>query len=213
MGFDKTYWDKNYSEPETMDGIGNAKAHVKYLKAMLDVEYVDISSVVDLGFGYGFLFKEMLKAFIPHTAEGIEPSEYAFVRASRLKLSPAPTTKLTLKQIDLLTWCREKNKSAPFDLAICTSVFQYLTDKELKEILPILAQRVKFLYLTVPTDSEFKRQVDDLDFKDEYAIHRTREKYQKMLRPYFTFISSRFLESKHFFNEETTPFTDHLYRY
>lgn len=72
---------------------------------------------------------------------------------------------------------------------------------------------MKFIYLTVPTDSEFKRQVDDLDFKDEYAIHRTREKYQKLLRPHFTFISSRFLESKHFFDEETTPFTDHLYRY
>ncbi len=213
MAFDKTYWDKNYSEPETMDGIGNAKAHVKYLKSMLDVEYVDISSIVDLGFGYGFLFKEMLKAFVPHTAEGIEPSEYAFTRAKRLKLSPATSTKLTLKQMDLLTWCREKNKSAPFDLAICTSVFQYLTDKELKEILPILSKRVKFIYLTVPTDSEFKRQVDDLDFKDEYAIHRSREKYQKLLRPYFTFISSRFLESKHFFDEETTPFTDHLYRY
>lgn len=213
MGFDKTYWDKNYSEPQTMDGIGNAKAHVKYLKSMLDVEYVDISSIVDLGFGYGYLFKEMLKAFIPHTAEGIEPSEYAFKKASKLKLSPAPSTVLKLKQIDLVTWCREKNINAPFDLAICTSVFQYLTDKELKEILPILSKRVKFIYLTVPTDSEFKRQVDDLDFKDEYAIHRTKEKYHKLLRPHFTFISSRFLESKHFFNEETTPFTDHLYRY
>lgn len=213
MGFDKTYWDKNYSEPRTMDGIGNAKAHVKYLKSMLDVEYVDISSIVDLGFGYGYLFKEMLKAFIPHTAEGIEPSEYAFKKASKLKLSPAPSTVLKLKQIDLVTWCREKNINAPFDLAICTSVFQYLTDKELKEILPVLSKRVKFIYLTVPTDSEFKRQVDDLDFKDEYAIHRTREKYHKLLRPHFTFISSRFLESKHFFNEETTPFTDHLYRY
>ncbi len=213
MGFDKTYWDKNYSEPQTMDGIGNAKAHVKYLKSMLDVEYVDISSIVDLGFGYGYLFKEMLKAFIPHTAEGIEPSEYAFKKASKLKLSPAPSTVLKLKQIDLVTWCREKNINAPFDLAICTSVFQYLTDKELKEILPVLSKRVKFIYLTVPTDSEFKRQVDDLDFKDEYAIHRTREKYHKLLRPHFTFISSRFLESKHFFNEETTPFTDHLYRY
>jgi len=214
MGFDQTYWDKNYSEPETMDGIGNAKAHVKYLKAMLDVEYVDISTIIDLGFGYGYLFKEMLKTFKPHTAVGIEPSEYAFKRAQKLKLKPVPSTHLSLHQMDLLTWAREqKPKGEPFDLAICTSVFQYLTDKELKEILPILSRKVKFIYLTVPTDSEFARQVEDLDFKDEYAIHRSREKYQKMLRPYFTFISSRFLESKHFFNEETTPFTDHLYRY
>lgn len=90
-------------------------AHVKYLKSMLDVEYVDISSIVDLGFGYGYLFKEMLKAFIPHTAEGIEPSEYAFKKASKLKLSPADSTVLKLKQMDIVTWCREKNINVPFD--------------------------------------------------------------------------------------------------
>jgi len=47
--FDKTYWDKNYSEPMSMDGIGNAKDHVRYLKAFLEVEHVDVSSIIDLG--------------------------------------------------------------------------------------------------------------------------------------------------------------------
>ena len=60
---------------------------------------------------------------------------------------------------------------------------------------------------------ELARQVEDLDFKDQYATHRTREQYQKLLRPHFTFVSSRVLESKHFYNEETTYFTDLLYRY
>jgi len=92
-------------------------------------------------------------------------------------------------------------------------VFQYLTDKELKEIIPVLSKRIKFLYLTVPTNVELGRQVSELEFKDEYAIHRTREQYQKLLRPHFTFVSARVLESKHFFNEETTPFTDLLFRY
>lgn len=210
--FDKTYWDKNYSEPMTMDGIGNAKEHVRYLKSFLDIEHVQITSIIDLGFGYGHLFREMMKAFIPHRAVGIEPSPYAFKKAKPDKLRPVESTELKLFEEDLITWCRTERRRNTFDLGICTSVFQYLTDKEIKEVLPIMAKRIKFLYLTVPTNIELGRQVSELEFKDEYAIHRTREQYQKLLKPHFTIISSRVLESKHFFNEDTTPFTDLLYR-
>lgn len=211
--FDKTYWDKNYSEPMSMDGIGNAKDHARYLKSFLAIEHVDVSTVVDLGFGYGHLFREMLRAFVPYFAVGIEPSEYAFKKAKPDKWRPVESTKIELYQEDLLTWCRRKWKTEPFDLGICTSVFQYLPTKELKEILPVLAQRVKYLYLTVPTDQELKRQIEELDFKDEYAIHRSREQYQRLIRPHFTFVSGRVLESKVHFDEETTHFTDLLFRY
>lgn len=213
MSFDKTYWDKNYSDPMSMDGIGNAKEHVRYLKSFLALEHVDISSIVDLGFGYGHLFREMLRTFIPHTALGIEPSPYAFKKAKPDKWRPVESTELTLLQEDLVSWCLTKKKYEPFDLGICTSVFQYITDKDLKEIIPVLSKRIRYLYLTVPTDKELTRQVEDLDFKDEYAIHRSRERYQKLLKPHFTFISARVLESKHFFTEETTAFTDLLYRF
>jgi trans-aconitate methyltransferase len=212
-GFDRDYWKKNYSDPMSMDGIGNAREHVRYLKSYFAVEHVDVSSIVDLGFGYGHLFREMMRAFIPHTAVGIEPSEFAFKKAKPDKWRPVESTELTLFQEDLLTWCRNKRKYGTFDLGICTSVFQYLSDKDLKEIIPVLAKRIRYLYLTVPTNVELKRQVSELEFKDEYAIHRTREQYQKLLRPHFTFISSRILESKHFFDEETTLFTDLLYRF
>ncbi len=211
--FDKTYWEKNYSDPMSMDGIGNAKEHTRYLKSFLDVEQVQITSIVDLGFGYGHLFREMLKAFIPYKAVGIEPSPYAFKKARPDKLRPVESTDLKLYEEDLVSWCRKERKNNTFDLGICTSVFQYLSDKELKEVLPIIAQRVRYLYLTVPTDVELGRQVSELDFKDEYAIHRSREKYQRLLRPHFTFVSSRVLESKHFFDEESTLFTDLLFRY
>jgi SAM-dependent methyltransferase len=212
--FDKTYWDKNYAEPMSMDGIGNARDHARYLKSFLAIEHVDISSIVDLGFGYGHLFREMLKTFIPHRAVGIEPSPYAFKKAKLDKLRPVESTDLKLYEEDLITWCRtDRKKNNNFDLGICTSVFQYLTDKELKEIAPILSQRIKYLYLTVPTNIELGRQVSELEFKDEYAIHRTREQYQKILRPHFTFVSSRVLESKTYFNEETSHFTDLLFRY
>jgi hypothetical protein len=212
--FDKTYWDKNYSEPMSMDGIGNAKDHVSYLVSFLDIEHVNITSVIDLGFGYAHLFREMLKAFIPHRAVGIEPSPYAFKKAKPHKLRPVASTDLELYEEDLVTWCRtDRKKNNNFDLGICTSVFQYLTDKELKEIIPILSKRIKYLYLTVPTNVELGRQVSELEFKDEYAIHRTREQYQKLLRPHFTFVSARVLESKHHFDEESTAFTDLLFRY
>lgn len=211
--FDKTYWDKNYSDPMSMDGIGNAKDHVRYLQSFLAVEHVDVSTVVDLGFGYGHLFREMLRAFKPHTAVGIEPSPYAFKKVKLDKLRPVPSTDLKLFEEDLITWCRTNRKNNKFDLGICTSVFQYISDKDLKEILPILAKRIKYLYLTVPTDVELGRQVSELEFKDEYAIHRSREKYQKLIRPHFTFVSARVLESKSYFDEETTSFTDLLYRF
>lgn len=212
--FDKTYWDKNYSDPMSMDGIGNAKEHVEYLRAFLKVEHVDVSTVVDLGFGYGHLFREMLKAFKPHMARGIEPSPFVFKKVKLDKLRPVASTDLKVYEEDLITWCRtNRKKENEFDLGICTSVFQYISTKDLKEILPVLAQRIRYLYLTVPTDIELGRQVEDLDFKDQYALHRTRDQYQKLIRPHFTFVSSRVLESKHFFNEETTHFTDLLYRY
>lgn len=211
--FDKTYWDKNYADPMSMDGIVNARDHARYLKSFLAIEHVDISSIVDLGFGYAHLFREMNKTFIPHTAVGIEPSPYAFKKAKPDKLRPVESTDLKLYQEDIKTWCRTERKNNKFDLGICTSVFQYLTDKEIKEVLPVLAKRIKFLYFTVPTNIELGRQVSELEFKDEYAIHRTRDKYQRLIRPHFTFISSRILESKSYFNEETTPFTDLLFRY
>lgn len=213
-GFSKEYWDVNYSEPEEMDNIVNAKEHAEYMKAIFGLEYIDISSVIDLGFGLGILFKEVLKTFKPYRAYGIEPSEHAFLQASKKKLSPTESTKLTLENIDLVTWAKkEMKKDKTYDLGICTSVFQYLSDEEIEFILPIMAKRIRYLYFSVPTNLELKRQVEDLEFKDEYAIHRTREKYLKMIRPHFTFISSRLLESKVHFDDESTSFTDLLFRF
>lgn len=214
QGFSKEYWESNYAEPEEMDNIVNAKEHAEYMRAIFGLEYVDISSVIDLGFGLGVLFKEVLKTFKPYRAHGIEPSQHAFKLVSKKKLNPLESTKLVLENCDLLSWANKENKREKiFDLGLCTSVFQYLSDEEIMEILPVMARRIRYIYFSVPTDLEFKRQVSDLEFKDEYAIHRTREKYLKLIRPHFTFISSRLLESKVHFDEENTHFTDLLFRY
>ncbi len=213
QSFDKTYWDENYAEPKTMDGIGNAHLHTKYLKSFLDLEQVDVSSIVDLGFGYGYLFQKMMKAFIPYRACGIEPSKYAFDKARRRKLKPVESTKLTLYNESIESWCqREDSKKLRFDLGICTSVFQYLDETTLKKILPILARRIKYLYLTVPTDIELDRQIEELDFHDTYALSRSRDFYRNLLTQHFTNISSKLWESKYYFDDQTSLFTDLLYR-
>jgi len=215
-GFSQKYWDENYDEPEEMDGIVNAAQHAKYMAAFFALDYVDISSIVDLGFGLGHLFEEVLKEFMPYRAMGIEPSEFAFEQVKERDISPCESTKLTLKQWDLVKWSEsvaKKDKSKWYDLGICTSVFQYLSDKELKKVIPIMARQMKYLYLSVPTDYELRRQIEDLDFEDKYALHRSKEEYLDLLGPHFTIIGSRILESKFHFNEEDTFFTDYLFRF
>jgi hypothetical protein len=216
-GFPDEYWTVNYAEPEEMDNIMNAREHATYMKAIFDLESVDVSSVIDLGFGLGVLFEEVLKTFMPYRAHGIEPSAYAFQKMQKKKLKVAETTKLSFEQIDLVGWAMTpapaQKKEKIYDLGICTSVLQYLTDDEIKKVMPVLAQRIRYLYLSVPTDMELKRQIEDVEFHDQYAIHRSKEKYLKFIHPHFTIISSRLLESKIHFDEDTTNFTDLLFRF
>lgn len=211
--FEKEYWDENYSQPESMDGIFNAKDHTKYLKQFFTLEYIDISSVIDFGFGHGVLFKEMLKTFIPYKACGIEPSEYMFNKSKRKKFKAVDSTKLEMFNEDILTWCNRKDsKNLSFDLGICTSVLQYVDSKDLDYIFETLSKRVKYLYLTLPTKVELERQVEEIEFYDKYAIRRTQEEYLSYIRPHFAIVGSRILESRVFFDEQSTHCTDLLFR-
>lgn len=213
-GFSEAYWQANYDEPEEMDGIINAGHHARYLKSFFDVEFVDISSVIDFGFGLGHLFEAVLKEFYPYKAWGIEPSGFAYNKVVEKGIAPVESTQLTLKNWSLEKWCDYavgKNQKW-FDLGICTSVLQYLDEEALEKVIPILSQKVKYLYLSVPTDFELKRQVSDLEFEDTYAFRRSKAFYAKILKPHFTIIGSRVLESKVHFNEDNTHFTDYLFR-
>lgn len=213
-GFSKDYWENYYNEPEEMDGIGNAKQHARYLKGLMDLEMVDISTVVDFGFGMGFLFKEIMKAFKPYRALGIEPSDHAFSMSDPIKLRPVSSTRLKLKKMDLVSWCKsEAEKEKWFDLGVCTSVFQYLSDEEIEFVLPILSKSVKYLYFSVPTDKELRNQVEELEFHDKLAIRRGRTRYLKMMSKHFTVVGNRLLESKFHFNESDSPFSDYLFRF
>jgi hypothetical protein len=208
------YWRDNYSEPEEMDCIGNVDQHITYMKTVFELDLIDISSVIDFGFGMGVLFREVLKTFIPYKAYGLEPSEYIYNQTNLEKLRPVESTKLKIENIDLLNWSQKKKHfNKCYDLGLCTSVLQYIDDQELEKVLPVMAKKVKYLYLTVPTNKELDNQIEDLEFHDQYAIRRSRKQYKKLLSPHFTFISSRILESKAHFDESNTNFSDLLFRF
>src|SRR5690606_28120838 len=105
--------------------IGNVKEHLAYVKSFFALENVDISSIADLGFGHGVFFRKLLKTYLPYKALGIEPSLHIFKKASATKWKPVPSTELTLLNIDLKTWCNQKENHV-FDLGLCMSVLQYI---------------------------------------------------------------------------------------
>lgn len=212
MGFSKNYWEKNYQDLDEMDGVSNSLEHAKYAKSFFDVEGVSISSIVDLGFGLGHMMKSFHKVFLPYKCFGIEPSSFAYDKVINQKWHI--NKEIKFKNISLLEWSKLKGKEAKFlDLAICTSVFQYIKEDELEVILVELSKRVKYLYFSVPTKTEFLRQRDELDFVDEWAIHRSKSWYLKKLRPHFSIVSSRILESKVHFDAGNTKLTDLLFRF
>mgnify|MGYP003145306094 CR=1 FL=1 len=211
-GFSKKYWEKNYSSPNDMDGIGNAKLHAKYLASFFELEQVEIKSIVDLGFGLGFLSQAVLKKFKPWRFNGIEPSEHAFEKGSR-RIRKVDETKIKLECLSLDKWAKAQASGARwFDLCLCTSVWQYLSDDELLQVVPTLSRMCRYLYLTVPTDLELDKQINELDFFDEAAIRRPRQFYLDLLKPHFTLVSSRIWESKVHFNEENTQLSELIYR-
>lgn len=215
-GFGEQYWLENYSDLEEMDGIANAKAHANYLKALFDLEYIDISSIVDLGAGLGRIAQEVVRLFKPYRFDAIEPSFFAYKKLSNnwSTIVPIRSTQAKLQQININQWCDQvkKNKMV-FDLGLCNSVLQYLSEDELKKAVPLLAKHCRYLYLAVPTSLELKRQRDEIEFNDRFAYRRSKAFYVEILKPHFTFVSARLLESKKYFDSKTTHFSDLLYRF
>ncbi len=210
-GFGEEFWRDNYAQPESIDCVYNASAHARFLAASFEVVAQPIASVVDLGFGLGFLFAEVLALLEPYKAAGIEPSAHAFAEGSR-RVRAAREARVDLEQIDLVGWCsHSEHPRRRFDLGICTSVLQYLEDDELAVVLPVLARRLKYLYVTVPTSAELDDMADRLDFVDHYAISRSRETWRSLLGRHFTLVGARLMESRERL-EGPSVFSDDLYR-
>lgn len=215
LGFNRDYWEANYADITIMDGIYNAHRRADALKAIFDAEYVEISTLADFGFGLGYFLTQMVRAFAPHTVFGLEPSPHAFARVQRRGIGNVESTRVTLRQTDLASWCQQPHASdsEPFDLSICSSVFQYLSEREIEIVLPALARRTNFLYFSVVTAEELAWQRSELDYDDRFAIDRPRDQYRDWLRPHFTVIGNRLLESRVHFNNDTSLFPDLLFRF
>jgi len=214
-GFGEEYWETNYAEPEIMDGIYNARRRAFALKALFDSEYIEVGSMIDLGFGLGHLFRHMVRTFLPYTVVGIEPSSHAFNQLTRESLTEVESIQVSLFRMDLLSWClaEDKVQTGPYDLGICTSVFQYLSNSEIEQAMPILAQRAKYLYFSVPVTDELRYQREELQFHDQFAVARTQTEYREMLGEHFTIVSNRVLESRVYFDPNTSYFSDMFYRF
>ncbi len=214
VGFKTSYWKKYYGEPQIMDCVYNAKEHAHYLQHLFALETVNIGTMIDFGYGLGHLLEEMINVFMPYQVEGIEPSAHTYALLDAAQLQRVPSMEVSLFPIDLLTWCLDESRDdVVFDLGICTSVFQYLSDEEINLCVPIMAKRVKYLYFTIPIDTELDYQANEMNFDDVFAIPRSREAYHELLSPGFTIVSTRVLESKIHFDEENTCFNELMFRF
>lgn len=213
-GFEDRYWESLFADPESMECIGNAALHADYLVAALAVESVSVRNIVGLGIGMGRLFAEVLRRYRPRRALGLEPSAWAWARLNIEELKPTKSTNLRLLRQDLLTWCQRDTPGwNRFELGLCTSVLQYLSETEINHIMPVLAQRIEHLYLTVPTDHELAIQEEENGLRDEWAHSRSAEWYRARIQPHFAVVSGRMLQSRVLFDWRSSPFTDLLYRF
>lgn len=214
-GFPKKYWKENYSEPETMDGIGNAKEHALYIKSLFRVQGIAVNNLIDLGCGLGHLGKDVSNALRAKTYVGIDPSNYAFKYFQENIFSQFKTKDAQIYKSDIVSFLESDyfQASGPWDLGLCSSVLQYMEEDEIHEMMNLLFTKCRYLYLSVPTDKELERQVSELGFLDKYAIRRPRKVYFDLIRPYFNFVSYRILESKFFFDKKDTKFHDFLFRF
>ncbi len=212
--FEDSYWSELYKDPSTMDGYGNALEHAIYVRSLLNLDLIDINSVADFGFGLGEMLYEFISLFNPRYVYGLEPSKKAFGIGKNKMIDFFDDRIVTLKNISIETWCiNGYKKSKDTDLSICSSVCQYMTDKQIDTFFSILKEKTKYLYFTAPTKGEYQRLARDLEFKDRYAYIRTQKQYRDLIRPHFTIIGNRMLESKSKFNYTNSKFTELIYRF
>ena len=84
-------------------------------------------------------------------------------------------------------------------MAICKSVLQYLTDKDVEMVLCNLAKQCDFLYFDVVTKEEYDIMKKGSTFKDKWGISRSRNWYLSIILKYWRIVSNEILESKYFY--------------
>lgn len=211
-GFGDDYWDALYKRATHIDGFSNGAEHAAYLKSLMYLDMVVVSSIADLGFGPGHLFSAFVQSFQPSRALGLEPSTVAFDRLDKSAFDVEGVC-LKLLNTDVRTWTQRRPDGwTYFDLGVATSIFQYLSDRHFEEVVPVLAARFQWLYVTIPTTAEYAFMKGQSGFHDPWAHSRSADYYRRVFSQHFHFIGSRLLESKRAFKSTQSPFTEDLFR-
>jgi hypothetical protein len=207
--FEEDYWSSIYGNGSFVDGNFNAKEHAKYLYSLFDLMNISVESLIDFGFGKGFLFREFTQKFKPtQNLVGIEPSNLMFqeiLKQNWYTDFPVSLFHSTIEEVTL------PKGLLPFDLGICNSVVQYI-GTDLMIVFDKLSDYTKYLYFSVPTKSDYIRMKADLNFTDPYAYSRSKAMYQKYISPFFTVVSHNLLQSKKHPREDYS-FMDEFYRF
>lgn len=208
MKFNKKYFDEIYTEDSLIDGDFNAKDHAKYLHYLMKVVEVPVNSVIDFGFGKAKLLYEVQKTFKASRVAGLDVSEYAYQNLKKKSWVEDVGVELFNMSITDFTPPEES-----YDLALCNSVLQYVPDDELERAVQCLAYSAKYIYLHIPTQEDYKKLKDMIQFEDPYAIQRPTKLYDELFDNYFKFVGWGLLESRYQVEEEFSLFFDTLFRF
>eukprot|EP01084_Bolivina_argentea_P123558 218963_1 len=99
-----------------------------------------------------------------------------------------------------------------FNLGLCVSVCQYLSDNDVDIALNYLSKHCEFLYFDVVTSEEYNSMKNGSQFQDKWAIHRPKKWYRNIILKYWRMVSNCFLESKFLFPDSSdSNFPNSLY--
>ena len=104
--------------------------------------------------------------------------------------------------------CYSKKKfDGTYQLGLCVSVLQYLSDADVDIVLCEMSKQCDFLYFDVVTNEEYEIMKEGSTFHDKWAIiSRTRNWYLKIILKYWRIIGNEILESKFFYPDKTNSF-------
>lgn len=176
-----------------IDGIHNAKEHAKYLKSVLELGEIQVTSIGDFGFGKGILLKEMAREFKPKRIIAIDPSKEANDKLKKQNWLQKFSFSIGCTTLEELN---ESKIKKPLDLGICNSIFQYIPNGKVSYAFEKLSRICRYVYFSVPTKADYDYMKKELDFIDPYANIRNKNFYLKNMSRHFSIVSLNLLESK-----------------
>jgi hypothetical protein len=195
LPFDETYWKKMYAEAEDsiIDGVVNAEQHANYIKSVLSLQGVKVTSIGDFGFGLGKLLREFAGVFATKKIVAIDPSIECVNKLRTAKW--ISKYNIAIHHASLYDFDSIYLQDNPLDLSICNSVFQYITENKVEFIFRKLSRITRYLYFCAPTTNDYRMMEEEVGFVDPYAFSRSREFYRDAWAAHFRSVSLNLLES------------------